>query len=165
MKQFKNIAVLQNATRHPSFALTRAVRLAKKNEATLCVFDIVDKPNQFMRTVLGGVDSLLDEVTVSREKQLKELIEPFQNDVFCSAEVLRGRPLPQILRAVARKNCDLLIKDAKANTSDLFFGSLDMRLLRYCPVPLWLTKADGRQQPTSHSCCGGPDCWKSHAQP
>lgn len=148
MKQFKHIAVLQNATRPPSFALTRAARLAKKNAATLCVYDIVDRPSQFMRAVLGGVDNLLQEVTASRDKQLKDLIKPFQNEVPCSTEVLRGRPLPQILRAVSKGNCDLLVKDAKSNTSDLFFGSLDMRLLRYCPVPLWLTKADGLQQPT-----------------
>ena len=147
MKQFKHIAVLQNANRPPSFALTRAIRLAKKNDAKLSVFDIVDTPNQFLRTVLDGVEGLLNEVASSRTEQLNDIIEPLRNELTCSAQVFRGRPLPKILRAVVEKNCDVLIKDAKANTADLFFGSLDMRLLRYCPVPLWLTKADAPQNP------------------
>lgn len=84
-----------------------------------------------------------------RQQALSELahgVEFPTKDV--TGDVHRGTPVVQVVREAMNGEHDLVIKEAQAKATDIVFGSLDMRLLRYCPVPFWL----------SHPNCKGHDC-------
>ncbi len=56
---------------------------------------------------------------------------------------LRGKTFLEAIRAVLRNKYDLLIKPAEnPNYIERLFGSDDMQLLRNCPCPVWLTRAE-----------------------
>lgn len=148
LQKFKNILVHEDASEQASFALRRAAKLATRNDASLTIVDVVNTPSAFMSQLVPRMDSLVNEDIASRDERLEQLAEPFRNDgLSVSTKVLRGRPLLELIREVDAGKHDLLMKDANADTDDLFFGSLDMRLLRYCPIPLWLTKPDAAETP------------------
>ena len=53
-------------------------------------------------------------------------------------KVMVGDPLIDVVGYVVSNNIDLVIKRAEEGFLDKLFGSLDMRLLRKCPCPVWV---------------------------
>jgi len=117
------------------------VKLAARNGAKLKVMDVISDMPNFLRNLVPMTDGQLSAILTKRWNQLDALVAsvvPDRLDVECN--VVFGRPFVELIGEVIKGECDVLIKDAHADSNDLFFGSLDLRLLRYCPVPVWLVK-------------------------
>lgn len=122
-------------------AVDRAVALAKRNGARLTFADVVPASQSFLSAIVPSAEQVMDAEANARLALLEAIAGQIeQQGVSVQAKVLQGRPIVELMREVQDARHDLLMKDANADSDELFFGSLDMRLLRYCPVPLWLTK-------------------------
>lgn len=81
--------------------------------------------------------------------RLQSLAEPHADSgVDVETEILQGLPAIEVVKEVIRSGFDLVIKDARGTPSHntLLVGSVDMRLLRNCPCPVWLTMPDRPHQ-------------------
>ena len=58
-------------------------------------------------------------------------------------KVFLGKPFIEIIKEVIASNVDLLVKPVeKSGLKDILFDSLDLKLLRKCPCPVWLIKSE-----------------------
>ena len=149
MNGFKNILYVSESTVAQEASIMRAVSLAENNQADLTVIDVVAAVTAGIGKSSG--DSILNELqsaTVNeRREKLEALIDPYTKRLNIRLDVLIGRTFLEVIRAVLRNNHDLLIKPAE-NPSfiERMFGSDDMQLLRNCPCPMWLTRADEKSK-------------------
>ena len=145
MNEFKNILYVCENSVAQEASILRAVSLAENNQADLTVIDVVPSVAAGKLESSGGptAGDLQGALLNERRKQLEALVEPYAARLNIRLDVLVGRPFLQAIRRVLRDGHDLLIKPAE-NPSFVqrLFGSVDMQLLRNCPCPLWLTRAD-----------------------
>jgi universal stress protein E len=145
MKRFKNILCVLEFGENCKSVLSRAVVMAKNNQANLKVIGVIPNVTQDMRISKGRpfLENLQAELTDSRTQELELLIEPYRKEENIECKVLVGTPFLCIIHEVLRNENDLLIKTPEHQ--DLFarfFGSDDMHLLRKCPCPVWLIKSE-----------------------
>ncbi len=137
--RFKNILVIQNAKSESSRAIKLALDLAREKEGgKVTVVDFVQQPTWLWSEAFGDLD--IKEATRKISSRLNRLLENVGANSEAGVEILTGRPITEIVKFVADKKYDLVIKDAFAETGELFLGSFDMRLMRYCPCPVLLTQ-------------------------
>lgn len=153
MKRFKNILFVVDGAPEEVPALSRAMKLAKGNDARLTLIQVIDDDfaDSMAGIVLDSITSLQTAWAEKRQKKIEELIEKAKEDtpdVTPELIVKRGKAFIEVIRAVLTQNFDLVIKavDSNLGSSRIFFSSTDLHLLRKCPCPLWLVKADGSGQ-------------------
>ena len=152
MKRFKDILCVVAPGAECKPVLERAVTLAENNQASLTVIDVTERVTAGIRMPKGGPSSAdLQAATVrAHEQEMDSLIEPYRQRIDMQAKVLIGTPFLEIVREVLRNGRDLVIKTAETcDWQDRLFGSDDMHLLRKCPCPVWLIKAEA---PKSFRC-------------
>lgn len=140
MRRFQNLLCFVDAAGKKHVALRRAVDLAERNGANLKIVDVVDDSELGMAWKYHA-----DLFVQHRRERLQELAESARSRVpAATAELLHGRPAPELVREVLRHGFDLLLKDACGTSrhKTLLLGSVDMRLLRICPCPVWLDVPD-----------------------
>jgi nucleotide-binding universal stress UspA family protein len=145
MKRFKNIVCGIEPGEQNDIALERAVALAENNQASLTVIDVVGRMKAGIGMPDGGpiAQQLQEQLEAERQKQLDALTEPYRERIDIKTEILRGTSFLELIRDVIRNDHDLLIKvPENPEWFDKLFGSDDMHLLRKCPCPVWLVKAD-----------------------
>jgi nucleotide-binding universal stress UspA family protein len=141
MKRFKNILYYADYEGAQEHALTRAVKLAKSNEASLTIIDIIEESE-----IAPDVDQQFGfDLNIMRSQQrfeeLEAMIEPYSDmDVAIIPKVVIGIPFIELVRSVLKHKYDLVIKTARLQQGfvDRIFGSCDMHLLRKCPCPVWV---------------------------
>lgn len=149
MNLFKNILYLSENTVAQQGAIMRAVSLAENNQADLTVIDVVPAvATGIVRSRGASMSMELRAASVNaRHEKLAALIEPYAKRLNIKLEVLAGRTFIEAIRLVLRDNHDLLIKPAEnPGFIERLFGSDDMQLLRNCPCPVWLTRADEKSK-------------------
>ena len=145
MKRFQNILFVNRFDNNET-ALAHALALAKDNEADLTFMQApeeiptlsdYDLPEETEKEVAQAA------LTGYREK-LEHLAQPHSEDIDVEVQVVVGKPFLTIIREVLRNDHDLVIKSAEGSKgiASRLFGTTDMRLLRKCPCPIWLVKAD-----------------------
>ena len=147
---FSNILYLFEEGPAQASSLERAVTMAQSNQAKLTVVDVVPviTPGIVFSTGGTAAEQLQAREVENRLKELDELVEPYRKRLDIQTDVLVGnRRFIEVVRAILRNHYDLLIKPVE-NPSfiERLFGSDDMQLLRNCPCPLWLTRADGKSK-------------------
>jgi len=148
MKRFKNILAIFNDAVGDDDTLTQAAALAKRNGAQLVVAEVISDPE-----VSSGLIS-------EKEKHLHRLTASIrQEGIALSTMVLTGTPFMEIIRQVLRNRYDLVITTAEGNDGykNLFFGSTSLHLMRKCPCPVWVMKADGQKGYARIMAAIGPD--------
>lgn len=142
---FKNILYVSESTVAQEASILRAVSLAESHQADLTVIDVIPNVGANIDASRAGPtsDDLLAAAVDERRKKLEALIEPYAKRLNIRVDVRVGRTFIEAIRLVLRDAHDLLIKPAE-NPSfiERLFGSNDMQLLRNCPCPVWLTRAD-----------------------
>ncbi len=145
MERFRKILVSVSAA-SPEVtpqSLVRAIKLAKDTGAELRVVDVIPQPSAFLRRLFHGETAAHDLLAAEHERHLHAICERLKaSGIPISTAVLSGRPFVEVIQEVERLGCDLLMRDAvgEQEKSSLFFGSVDMRLIRNCPCPVWLVK-------------------------
>lgn len=139
MRRFRNILVHVNVEADQQPALDRAVELATHNHAELTLVALVEPLPWHLR------DGIPHEIEAERlddcQSRLEKLAIPIraQGLAVCT-KVLRENGDVELIREVLRARHDLVMKmaDAKVSRRDMFHSTLDQRLLRKCPCPVWL---------------------------
>lgn len=144
MDRFRKILVSVDASQPDELphSLIRAMRLAKDTGAELRVVDVLSIPT-FVKKMFRGDDPADEIIAAELERNLKTMCSGKDAEgIKITTAVLRGRPFVELLREIETHNCDLLIRDVSGEqeAGSLFFGSLDMRLMRNCKCPVWLVK-------------------------
>ena len=156
MRQFRNILAgvdLMNVEaadpvklcRPSRQALARAIWLASHTGAKLTIFSVLQMP-AFMEGLLREqLTEAPEEITGKTAEILERLVAQGKTEgVDAQPLCAVGTPWEEICRQVQLKNHDLVI----VGTRDLdyagriFFGSTAMKLLRYCPCPVWVARPD-----------------------
>lgn len=142
MRRFKKILyVHDDQSVAAAKTLNMALRLAETSGGRVGLLQVLTPPPV---TAASGMSALL------RSNWLKETEETLTAFVRAAApghalttEVLVGRPHIEIIREVLRNGYDLVIKPiGPSGFIDRLLGRLDMRLLRHCPCPVWLSKGE-----------------------
>ena len=145
MLRFENILYVAVPEADDAEAFERTLRLAGSNQARLRVIDL--RPNETLppsRTP-GGVKP--DDVRAALAEASAEALRPYAEAadgrvVELHAQTLYGVGFVEAIRAALRHGHDLVVKPSEPGPtgSSRSFGSLDMHLLRKCPVPVWIMK-------------------------
>lgn len=146
MKRFKKILVVTDGGNKEQITLKRAVGLAKTNQATLTVVEVVEKSPRDMKTLIASMDleDIQDMIIKERLEELNRLISPIRDKgVPISAKVLLGKPFIEIIRQVLRNKHDLVMitAEGKSGLRETLFSTTTMHLMRKCPCPVWALKA------------------------
>lgn len=148
MNQLKHILYVSEPAVAQEAAFARAVSLAVKNQAELTVIDVMPPP--FISVDLSpeapsGAE-LKANLIAERYHALQSLTEPYSQNNQITLTVVEGKCFLEVIRTVLRDGHDLVIKPAEnPDFMERLFGSDDMHLLRKCPCPVWLIKADKQQ--------------------
>jgi universal stress protein E len=146
VNHFKHILCILGGGELPAALLERAVSLAENNQARLtCAEAIPELPAGLPppRDPSWAADPLA-RLRSERLAALEAATRGYGDRVPIACQVLVGLPFIEIVRAVLREGHDLILKEAEdPGFLSRLFGSEDMRLLRKCPCPVWLTKPGG----------------------
>lgn len=133
MKRFSKILFVAEAESGDAWALGRAIERARNNQAQLTVVAVVDDV-----TGRGGPTRLQTAIVEEEEERIRALLSAVPTtDVRIDVKVFRGDPSLEIIREVLRFERDLVIKAAERDSSH-GLASVDKKLLRKCPCPVWL---------------------------
>ncbi len=154
MKRFKKILLVCDEQGPPQAVVERACALAKANNAALTLIDIMQRGIGDYARFLGGMTErtswdLEQQVFEQREKRLREIAADLEKrGVSVQCLLAQGVAFIEIIEEVLRNGHDLVMKDATGNREgrNLFFGSLDLHLLRKCPCPVWIIKQSQRKK-------------------
>lgn len=145
MSQFKRILYVSEPAVSQELAFARAVSLAINNQAELTVIDVMPPPfiSVHLPPEAPSLAELKANLVAERYNVLQSLTEPYSQDSQITLTVVEGKCFLEVIRAVLRDGHDLVIKPAEnPDFMERLFGSDDMHLLRKCPCPVWLIKAD-----------------------
>ncbi|NNE24330.1 MAG: universal stress protein [Rhizobiales bacterium] len=142
MHRFKNILYVHDESSDVcEKTLQLAIDLAERNEGRVdLIFVIERKP-----TIISSSSLILlhERLLKWARKSLRELTDSVTVKVELRTKVIEGIPHVEVIRDVLRNDHDLVIKPIGSDDfMDRLLGRLDMRLLRHCPCPVWLSKGD-----------------------
>lgn len=144
MKRFKDILYVAQAGKQSKSLMERVISLATSHQARLTVVDAIEVVTAGIGMPDGGpISAELQRAMVRAHTEgLQELIEPHRERMEIQSRVLQGTPFLEVIREVLRNGHDLVIKSPETSDwLDRLIGSDDMHLLRNCPCPVWLIKA------------------------
>ncbi len=121
--------------------LQLGLKIAADSEGQVDLVTVLDPP---AATFASNISILLQSRWIEEsEEQLWQLAQSASPDKKLNSKVIEGRPHIQVVREVLRHDYDLVIKPiGPSGLLDRLFGRLDMRLLRDCPCPVWLSKGE-----------------------
>lgn len=147
MKSFQNILYLCETLDGEDRGLARAASLAHNNQARLKILDVfpVIASGYNMPKEAPRSEQLMQAVMEAREQRLSALVAPHLEKVEIEYESVSGTRFLEAIRTVLGDGHDLVIKVAEDPPwLERLFGSDDMHLLRKCPCPVWIMKADDK---------------------
>ncbi len=140
MHRFRKILVSVNCAEGKSEAFKQAVKLARQIGALITVVDVVRELPAFVVSLMPAPTEHLDRQRSERLRVLKAWAA--SEEVPLKTKVLHGRTAHALIREVIEGSHDLVVRDAHVDEgADLIFGSVDLRLMRNCPCPVWLVRA------------------------
>jgi nucleotide-binding universal stress UspA family protein len=144
MKRFKNILVVVTPDGDSEALLSRAADLARRNEARLTLFGVVDSERAERRVVMhdGEVFDVRSFLVDARREDLEGAASALSSSagVPIDAYVASGVDFVEVIKKVLRDDHDLVMVGSvpMARIRGVAGSSLAMHLLRKCPVPVWV---------------------------
>ena len=145
---YKNILCVLSDSHRQDDTVAQALHIAKAHQASLTIMLSLEAlpPNASMvMESFTYIDSQQSMETQAKH-WLKEQAESWRNQYPVATEVTVGQPLIDIVSYAVNHDIDLVIKRAEESFLDKLFGSLDMRLFRKCPCPVWIINHKPRSQ-------------------
>lgn len=146
MPRFRKILYVVEPAVAQEAALRRAYALAESNQAELTLLAVAPPVGESLLHWPDGVsiEAVQAAVLDQRRAEIEALVAAHPSPVPARIELRCGRDFIEIIRQVLADGQELVIKTAEDPAwSSRLFGSVDLHLLRKCPCPLWLLRADG----------------------
>jgi len=133
-------------------AVKSALALAETHGATVEVIACVEPPHDLaILSRLSGAqpDRLIAEAVTRIRDTVRARLAEIVPDRAIEPTVAVGKAYLEIIRHVARSECDVLVKKAEplSGVDRFLFSSNDQHLLRKCPCPVWLQTPSATQVP------------------
>ena len=145
---YRNILCVLSDSHRQDDTVAQALHIAKSHQASLTIMLSLESlpPNASM--VMESFSYVDSQQTMETQAKhwLAEQAQGWGQSYSVSTEVTVGQPLIDIVSYVLENNIDLVIKRAEESFLDKLFGSLDMRLFRKCPCPVWVINHKPRSQ-------------------
>ena len=145
MLKFSNIVVHYDSLAETQLGLDYAAEIAEFNHGRLKIVGIIPDFPWATRQFISGYERMIEEITQTKTRGLEELAKPLrERGIDVTTKLLDGRTSVAMIREVLLDNHDLVIKEAKGQSSRKrgFFGTTATRLLRKCPCPVLILKPD-----------------------
>lgn len=152
MKRFQKILVVFESEGKDRTALHIAYGLARDSGGSLTVAHVIPPLPQDVPYDLTGLEDLNRTLVQTAESHLQGIVEELPDaGIPTSTKVLWGHTAMEVTRVVLREGHDLVVKGSgtRNRISGPFLGSVDMRLLRKCPCPVWLVKPGAHEAVSS----------------
>lgn len=148
MKRFKNILLVVDGEFRQDTAFRKAVTLAEHNQADLTIIRALDYPRNPPLLGRSAYDRMKNAIGDEWEKQLEQIGSGAPAGVNIRGKLIFEGVFPEIIQEVLRSGYDLVMKCVEETHSfkDRIFGSTDMHLLRKCPCPVWIMKANEKEK-------------------
>ncbi len=142
MRRFKKIMYVHDeSSKVAEETLRLALELAKRNDGQVDLITVLEPPPAMFTSATSTL--LRSRWHKASEATLEQLSQTINPDRDLNTRVLEGRPHIQTIREVLRNDYDLVIKPiGPSGFLDQLLGRFDMRLLRHCPCPVWLSKGE-----------------------
>lgn len=152
--EIRKILVAADFSPHSAAALRRAVAVAQACGAEIsvvhCLADIREAMAVMRREarwelVAGDIHKYEQALCQDSETKLDELLKPHAGaGVPLSHQTRVGTPYIQLVHAVEEQRQDLLFVGTRGDTGlkRLLLGSTAQRVLRHCPAPVWIVRAE-----------------------
>jgi len=120
----------------------QAIALAAQSSAALCFYTALDVPEATQQMIVeqrGTAGTVLEE---AREVLQALAAEAAQKGVAAEIVAEPGSSWQRLIERVRKHQHDLLIVGTRDSglVTRILFGSTAMKVLRYCPCPVWVTK-------------------------
>ena len=133
---FHHILAVQDAYRDSVEALEWACRLVPAN-GSVEILDVQPPLSALWRDIFK--EEHQETPVFHRKKSLNQMVRGIEFPTGnVTSHVRSGTPVVEIVNETLDSRVDLVVKEAFSKASDFIFGSLDTRLLRHCPIPVWL---------------------------
>ena len=154
MTRFKSILLVCDERSVHEALINRAIRLAKANDASVTLADVVEAEPGELAKLFGALpgaraQDVEFEVVEFHRDRLAQLAAPIKSEGIETSEVvLQGVPFVEIIRRVLSHGHDLVMKGAAGESEgqSLLFASTDLHLMRKCPCPVWVMKRSQERQ-------------------
>jgi len=136
--QFNNILFSPLGDKENPAAIERLVELARRNEASVTLFGIVDEPSRIQRAIRGA-EHTRAVLAAEEDLLLVKLAKCAANTGDFGAEtvVRYGRPGLAIIEQVLQGGHDLVVVTTDEGSQ---YRAAIKRLLRMCPCPVWVIR-------------------------
>ncbi|WP_340103845.1 universal stress protein [Rhodohalobacter sp. 8-1] len=116
-----------------------ATHLAKKSNAKMTLFHVVEPPYNFATAVEGMLD-MMEKNALSR---MKNLIAEFGTDIDITSQIRHGRTSVEILNCIDREGADMVVMGSRGQSklSRTVLGSVSETIAHDLTVPLFLIPA------------------------
>ncbi|MBT8396635.1 MAG: universal stress protein [Gemmatimonadetes bacterium] len=152
MKRFEKILSIFDSDERDTTALRLALRLAGDSAGSLSVVHVIPPLPSDIPEGIGGLDDLKKALVQAAEASLQSAVDQLpETTVPLDTRVFWGHTAMEVSRVVVREGFDLVMKGTgrRKRIPGQHLGSVDMRLLRKCPCPVWLVKPGGHETVTS----------------
>lgn len=149
MNRFKNLLVVASDGVDPAPLLDHAADLARRNDARITVFDVVDV-NQPEPSLIGdSADFDLHAHLIRTRRDELEALAASITGIAVDVTVSAGVGFIEVIRRVIRGGHDLVVvgTDPPPRRMGIARSSMVMHLLRKCPVPVWVETEDATLGP------------------
>lgn len=145
MLRFENILYVAMPEIEDATAFERALRLAESHQARLRVVDLQPEETPSPAADRAGLkpEDLHAALAEASAAALRPYVDAAGERVALQTDTLRGVGFVAAIRVVLRDGHDLVVKPSEPGAA-LPLSSLDLHLLRKCPVPVWIMKPAAR---------------------
>lgn len=145
---YQNILCVLTDSHRQDDTVAQAIHIAKAHQASLTIMLALEAlpPNASM--VMESFSYIDSQQTMESQAThwLEEQADSWGQHYALGTKVTVGQPLIDVVTYVLKSEIDLIIKRAEESFLDRLFGSLDMRLFRKCPCPVWIINHRPRSQ-------------------
>ncbi|OVE80367.1 hypothetical protein BVY02_00375 [bacterium J17] len=145
MKLARRILVYADTVDDNPDCLGVAMELTRQNQPIVFLLSVLpcfDELFSFFdnQTLRSSLQSDVEKQTLSGLQTIGELIS--ESGVSPEVSIDSGSKVKKIVSYITDNNCDLLIKDVSGEIvhSRKILDSVDRKLIRHCPCPIWLVR-------------------------
>ena len=124
-------------------ALDQAVELAKANGAAITLMAVLELSEQAVHLIEVDEENVYRTVEDVADTDLKVLAEQLTSQgLSITTKVVMGKGWEELTKQAIRGKHDLVVVGTRqrSSTARMLFGSTSNKLLRTCPVPVWVVK-------------------------